>query len=298
MHFVSRRIFLLISIFIFLFYLPSHAENLSFRLDQSKIRLSIPSGGSRAGEIKVYSQSSEAINLKVYLEDWVYSNTIEGSKDFSPAGSNTNSCASWIKFNPTEFKLPSYGVTTINYIVNVPKTASGGYYAVMFFETSLEKSKGLEAYGQNEIKSGVGLAIRLGSLFYLEAKDTAQRNAELSNFSVREEEKNKYLSVALDFKNTGNTYITVSGSFHIMDKQGLVRARGKFNEGYTFPQDTVTLKAIWKNPIPEGKYDLVITLNLGKAQEEANLSRGPILVKEANLEVNKNGEVVRVGELK
>jgi hypothetical protein len=297
MNFIKIRVFFLILIFIFLLSLPLYAESLSFRLDQSKIKLSIPPGGSQAGEVKVYSQSDEVINLKVYLEDWVYSNTLDGSKDFSPAGSNANSCAPWINFNPTEFKLPAYGVTTINYIVNVPKTAAGGYYAVMFFETAFDQAKNSELTGQNEVKSGVGLAIRLGSLFYLEAKDTLKRSAELSNFFVMKEEKNKYLSISCDFENVGNTYITVAGSFHIMDKQSLVRARGEFNEGYTFPQDKVMLKAVWKNPIPQGKYDLVITLDLGKAQQEANLSRGPILVKETNIEIGADGEVVRVGEL-
>lgn len=274
------------------------AQSLSFRLDQSKVKLIIPVGRSKAGTIKAYSQSNDSINLKVYLEDWAYTAEQDGSKEFFPAGSRPFSCAEWIKFYPAEFTLAPYGTATINYVVNVPVNASGGHFAVMFFETTAQQLSAQDIPGGEGVTSGVGLAIRMGSLFYIEAKDTVKRTVELSNFYVDNEVKNNYLSVGLNLKNTGNTYITANGSFHIMDKEGLIYARNEFNEVYTFPGDTATLNATWKKTIPKGKYSLVITLDLGKAQEEAGLSRGPVLVKEAGLEIGFNGNVLRVGDLK
>jgi hypothetical protein len=82
-----------------------------------------------------------------------------------------------------------------------------------------------------------------------------------------------------------------------MDKAGLIYARGEFNEIYTFPQDAAKLKAAWKEAIPQGSYDLVLTLNLGKGLEEKNFGRGPVLTKETELSIGADGEVLSVGEL-
>lgn len=284
--------------FIFLFFVAnlSFAQegNLSLRLEQTKVKLLIPPGGSKAGEIKIYSQSGEPMTLRVYVEDWAYTSEQDGSKEFFPMGTHPFSCSPWIRLNPTELTLPAYGVGKVNYVVNVPLDATGGHFAVLFFESGYIKPEKGKA-GQEEIKTGLGLSIRIGSLIYVEAKDTVRRSAELSGLLVT---KNKYLDVSCDFKNTGNTYITSGGTFHMMDKNGLIQARQEFNDIFTFPGDSGKISAAWKNPIPKGKYDLVITLDLGKAQEEAGISRGPTLVKEAEIEIGDEGQVLKIGELK
>jgi hypothetical protein len=102
----------------------------------------------------------------------------------------------------------------------------------------------------------------------------------------------------LDFKNTGNTDITCFGTFHIIDKQGMVYARGEFNSVYTLAGNSAKLIAAWKDPIPKGKYDLIFTFDLGKAQEEAGLGRGPVITKEASMEMGEKGQILKVGRLK
>ncbi len=298
MLFYLRRIIFLFFLSILLNPLSLEAGSLSFRLEQSKVKLSIPPAGSKAGEMKIYSQSDEAINLKVYLEDWAYASEQDGSKDFFPAGSTKFSCAQWISFSPAELTLAPYGVTKVNYVVNVPSETEGAHFAVMFFETTVKPTAPPGTVSRDEITSGVGLAIRLGSLIYVEAKDTVKRTIDLDNFSVLRDTKDRYLLISSDLKNTGNTYITTAGSFHIMDKVGIIYARGEFNGTYTFPGDAAELTATWKQAIPSGKYDLVITLDLGKAQEEGGVGRGPIMVKETTIEIGSGGEVVRVGELR
>jgi len=201
----------------------------------------------------------------------------------------------WIKFNPAEFTLVPFGVTTINYVANVPKDAIGGHYAVMFFET-LASSPQQNALGET-VESGVGLAIRIGSLFYIEAKNTIKRSADLTNFAITKDSDKSY-TFQIDFKNTGNTDITSSATFNLTDKKGKVYARGPFKDLFTFPGNITRLTAVWKDALAAGNYDFVLTLNLGKAQEEYNLGRGPVLVLESAVEIGENGEVLKVGELK
>lgn len=221
----------------------------------------------------------------------------DGTKDFFSAKTTPLSCADWISFNPAEFTIPPYGVVGVNFIARVPADAQGGHYAVMFFETTYLKP-GEETGQTEELRAGAYLNVRLGSLIYIEAKDKVKRLTELSNFSLSKDAKNKYFFINLDFKNIGNVDITAGGTFDIIDKQGMVLARGEFNNVYTFPGDTAKLSATWKEPIPRGRYDLVLTLDLGKALEELGLGRGPVITKEAEIEIGANGEVLEVGELK
>ncbi|MDD4954372.1 MAG: hypothetical protein PHG40_05665, partial [Candidatus Omnitrophica bacterium] len=79
---------------------------------------------------------------------------------------------------------------------------------------------------------------------------------------------------------------------------GIVYARGEFNSIYILLGDKAPISASWSQPLSPGKYDLVLTLNLGKSLEETSSGRGPIITKEADLEIGSNTEVISVGQLK
>jgi len=276
----------------------SQAGDLSFRVDKSKVRFIIPAGGSQAGVLKVYSQSGDKIKIKVHYEDWAYSYLQDGAKDFYPPSSTPLSCSDWITVNPPEFTLPAYGVQSVNYVVKVPEQARGAYFSVMFFETVFMPVPLGNPISPDELRVGTSLNIKLGTLFYVEAQDTVKRQVELKNFSVQQDIANRFFSVSLDLKNTSNSDITSRGTFDLIDEKGIVYARGVFNDSYTFPGQEASLTGIWKNLIDSGRYDLIITMDLGKAVEEAGVGRGPVIVKESRIEIGPGGEIISVGELR
>lgn len=300
MHLNKKGIILLV-LFIFLLYTPSIVEARYFSLDKTKERLSIKPGQSVSGIVRVENLSAKERQVRAYLEDWVYTQVQDGSKEFFPAGTTELSCAEWISFLPAEFILPPYGRTEVSYVVRVPADAKGGHYAVFFFEAPLVKSE-LPELKEEEItgeerRVGIDVALRLGLLFYVEAEGTVNREAELSNFSV--DKSGEGLEIAVDFKNTGNVDIMPGCTFDIMDAQSSVYARGKFDDVYTFPGDKSRISSIWKEPLPNGRYDLILTLDLGKAAEEMGVgSRGPVVLKEAEIEIGAGGQLIRVGELR
>ena len=166
----------------------------------------------------------------------------------------------------------------------------------MFFETTTNQGGGIDVDKfLTALRSGVSLDIRIGSLFYVDVQGTVDRKAQLTNFSVKKDPKNKYLLISSNFKNIGNADISTESTYAITDKSGMVYARGKFNPIFTLPGDNAQLEATWKEPIPQGTYTIILTVNLGKAIEEAELGRGPIMLQEATFEVNANGEVTKVG---
>ncbi|MCM8795778.1 MAG: hypothetical protein NC928_03745 [Candidatus Omnitrophica bacterium] len=263
-------------------------------ISKSKIRLSIPAGKSNYGEIIVENPTDKYVSLRLYLEDWYYLPTADGSKKFVPINTTPFSCASWINFSPAEFTLPPFGRQRVSYVVKVPSYAQGGYYAALFFETAVGKPADTEG----GLGVGISLALRVATLFYIEVEGTIKKAVSLENLLLKSKPKDKILEISLDFKNTGNVDITAGGSYHIMDKEGVIYVRGEFNDVYTFPADSAKFTATWKEPIPKGKYDLVLTIDIGKAQEELGLGRGPVITKEAEIEIGENGEVLRVGELR
>jgi len=260
------------------------------RVDKTKIRVSVPAGKTKVGTINIENPSEEPKTVRVYLNDWAYVPPFDGSKQFGPVDTTQYSGSNWIIFSPAEVLLGPYGKSKINYTVKVPEGAQGGHYSLMFFESNLGKS---DSEGV-----GVNVAVRIATLFYIEAEGTIKKEGALNNFSIERKSKEALLNIALDLKNTGNLDITASGDFNIIDKKGMVFGRGAFNTVYTFPGDIAKLTASWSLPIPKGIYDLVLTLDLGKAQEELNLGRGEILVKETEIEFDDNGRVIRAGELK
>jgi hypothetical protein len=276
----------------------SHANSLSYRVDKSKVRLIIPAGGSQAGTLKVYSQSEDKIKIKIHFEDWSYADQQDGTKDFYPPGTTPLSCSEWISVNPQEFTLPPYGTQTVNFVAEVPEEAQGAYFSVMFFETTFLPGPAGLPMGPDELRVGTSLNVKLGTLFYIEAEDSVQRQGQLQSLFVQQDAAAKFFSVNLNFKNTGNTDITTHGNFDLIDAKGMVYARGEFNDSYTLPGQEAKLSSVWKKLIDSGIYDLVITLDLGKSIEEAGLGRGPVIVKEARIEIGSDGRVTAVGELR
>jgi hypothetical protein len=255
--------------------------------------LIIPPGQSKAGRIEIKNASNESKAVKVYIEDWVYTSD-DGSKRFMPPATSDLSCANWISFAPGEFTVPAFGKQYVNYTVRVPKDATGGHYAVLFFESAMGKTQ-----EKTEAMVSMPVAVRIASLFYIEPEGTINRAGQLGKLSLERKSNSEPLAINLDFKNTGNVDIIAGGNFDIIDKQGMVYARGEFsNKIYTFAQETAKLKANIKESLVKGKYDFIVTLDLGKALEELSMGRGPILVKETEIEIGNKGEVASIGELK
>ncbi|MFA5145642.1 MAG: hypothetical protein WC723_06560 [Candidatus Omnitrophota bacterium] len=263
-------------------------------INKSKIRFSIAPGKAEYGEIIVENQSSEPRSMRVYLSDWDYLPPADGTKEFLPVGSIPLSSAAWISFSPAEFTLSPFSKQKVDYSVKVPANASGGYYAALFFESIFTKAQP----AKEGMQVGMNLVIRIATLFYVDVEGTVKRTASVDNLLFKKDAGNAPYSIGLDFRNTGNVDISAGGTFHIMDDKGMVISRGEFNDIHTFPASGAKLAAALKDSLPKGEYDLVFTLDLGKALEEANIGRGPIITKEARISIGENGKILDIGQLK
>ncbi|MDD5166686.1 MAG: hypothetical protein PHQ57_04795 [Candidatus Omnitrophica bacterium] len=262
----------------------------TIHLDQAKIRVKAPAGQTAIGRIEIKNPSDSTKKIRVYAQDWIYTDAL-GAKDFFPAGTKTASCAKWISFVPAEFTIAPSGKEYLQYTVRVPPEAKGGYYAVLFFESLLgETPKDAEAMAV------VPVAVRVGSLITVEVEGTVERAAQVENLTFNQQ--GDTYKVEADFTNTGNADIIVAGNFNIVNSEGVVFARGEFPQRYTLPQDKAKLVSNFKANLVAGKYDLIITLDLGKSLEELGMGRGPLKVLETTLEVGQDRQIINVGQLR
>ncbi|HTL71118.1 MAG TPA: hypothetical protein VL404_07495, partial [Candidatus Eisenbacteria bacterium] len=194
----------------------------------------------------------------------------KGEKQFLPLGTTALSSGKWITFTPQEEVLKPFGRITVRYTIKVPEEAKGGYFSVLFLETALGIAKDEE--GANVLVSG-----RIGALFFIHVKGTVDKKGEIRNVEIKAPEGNKPLEIATTFANTGNVDVTVGGNFLLMDSEENVAARGTLDPIYTFPGATETGVTKWVGRLAPGKYQALLTYDLGKGQslvEERTLTVG------------------------
>ncbi len=287
------RIGIFFCFFSSLFIPLAQADKLPF-MNQSKIRVMVAPGERAFGEMTLENPTDKTKNIRLYLEDWYYLPGGSGAKEFLPFNSTSLSACPWITFSPAEAVVPPFGKQKISYVISAPKDATGARFASLFFETLVTENP-LSDIGRS---AGLDLSVRVATLFYVEVKGTSERKADISNLKLGPSKSGDgSLELTLDFENTGNTDITTSASFNLMNKDGIVSARGVFNDLYTFPGGKGSFVGVWKERIAPGDYDLIITVDLGKALMDAGIGRGPVITKETSVTIGENNQIVQIGQL-
>ncbi len=254
---MKKLIGMFTGVFIFLVTMTS-VNALTVGTDSPKIKASVKPGETSSGVIKVNNGGNKPAKVTAYISDWIYKPEGDGNKVFSPPATTPLSCAKWINVFPTEFDLYPDEIRSINYTITVPAEATGGHYAVIFFETDL---------GVQDIK---GMAVkvkgRVGSLVYIESQGHVTRIGEVTEVKTVAPQGGNPLTMEVDFINKGNVDLTAKGTFHIIDSEGNIYARDKLEEMYTLPGDAVKRTTSWSGTLEKGEYDLILTYDLGNNQ--------------------------------
>jgi hypothetical protein len=288
---VHKTKWILSCLVVFLVAATQFTQAAILQIDPPKIFQTIQPGQAGSGKITVRNPDATAVKVKIYVQDWKYSDAHDGTKVFFAMGTQPLSCASWISFSQSEVDIPAEGTQEIYYTVKMPQDSTGGHFAVMFFESKM-------ASPMQQGNVALGLVVRIGTIFYVDTEDKTARTAEISNFSLVKPEKGKGLQVALDIKNTGNSDIITKGTFHLMDNKGVIFVRATLDKVYTFPKETARMSGTWKEPLPKGTYNAILTMDIGESMHEQEWAADSVITKETEVEIGSSGEVLSVGELR
>ena len=250
---------------------PVTAAAFQARISRPVVQETLAAGGVATGRIEIENQGESPLSLAVYLEDWEYLEGGSGDKRFSPPGSSPWSASSWISFYPQRLELSGREKGAVDYTIRVPADASGGRYAVLFFESLLTRSQ------PDQTGVTVQYTGRLGVLFEVEVAGSVERAGEVTGLKIGRPDEDRPLALSYSFSNTGNVAARPKAFFNITDETGRYFGRGEFNQLYTFPGRSGSAKTEWTGNLPPGDYTVLLTVDLGENQ--ALVSEQPLSVK-------------------
>jgi len=228
----------------------------ALNISPSSVKITVKQGETKSGTITVFNNGKIDMGINAYTQDWLYQT--DGSISFYGAGTTKFSCAKWMRIFPMKFNLKGGEKMGVQYSINVPADAEGGYCAVIFFESfPLSEAKGEEG-GMT-----VQFAGRLGALVYLEIEGKAIHKGHIESLSITPPQSDKPFEMKLAFKNAGNTYIGAQGTLNIVDEEGNIFAKEKFGPLTTLPGDVRERTVEWLGELKEGTYIAVVTLDIG-----------------------------------
>ncbi len=219
-----------------------------FSVEPTRAELSIPAGKRRGQTLTVRNaKPDEAIHLKIYARDVLY--LPEGRIEFPPAGSTDWSCASWIQMVPEELDVPAGASRDVRISVIVPPDATGGRYAMVFFET-----------GASYATEGIGVNFRVGALIETVVRGTERREMKLKDMMVATPS-----DAEVSLFNNGNILIRPSGQVKVFDAGGKKVAQIPFNPIMlgVFPKTLRKITTKLDQPLPPGPYRFRVEVDYG-----------------------------------
>lgn len=245
---------------------------LTVGVDKPHIDVIAQAGSTNSGIITFRNKGAVPVTVQVGIEDWIFDR--DGKMQFKKPGTTPFSCANWIDIVPRRTVIPPGELGEFNYNIKIPEDATGGHYAVIFFESSVSEEKKFEGMG-------VKLVGRIGTVVYQETEGRVNKMGSIPAFEVSKPEGNKPLVLKYKFRNEGNAYIKFKGILNIFDEQGTVygMAESQKKQG-TLPGDIREDAIKWFGSLPKGIYNVILTIDMGEDV--------PPLVKEASIRIEED----------
>ncbi|MBV8205325.1 MAG: hypothetical protein JO041_00915, partial [Acidobacteria bacterium] len=195
--------------------------------------------------------------LRAVVNDFWYNEKNE--KVFGPPGTLPRSAANWIEFIPRNFEVPAHGTSKVKVTITPPQGTSGGYYAVLFFESKPELVR--EASAQSK---ALYANIRLGSLILLTAAKTEQDAIAVSEATLTPPAENRNLNLKFMMANNSNTHLFPKPKVAILDASNKVVARAEAESARFMPGQKNWIEVPWAGSLPAGNYKAILTLLYGQ----------------------------------
>lgn len=235
-------------------------------LEEGKVVLAVSPGERVNKSIMISNTTDKEVTVRVYWQDFEYKPPYDGAKAFLPEGTSVRSLNKMVNFSPNSFQLPGFGKQKVEYAINMPAQAQGGYYGVLFFE---------KAPDPKEAKIGVSIVTRVGSLFFVETKNKSKKS-EINNILIQSD---KITGV---FHNQGDVILIPRMTYNVFDKEGLVADRGEVKKVYVPPGASANWEISFEKKLPAGRFSLALN---------TDLDDGDVIVTELNLDVNDAGHL-------
>lgn len=150
----------------------------------------------------------------------------------------------WISLDADSVQLPVGAKTSVGYTVTVPSaTPAGGYYAVIFAETS---------QGSTD-STGIIPRKRIGNLIYISVNGEVRKSGALEGDPIPRFSFSQVIPLAVRVANDGGTHFITEVNFSVTDAAGNVVYDTDF-ERIVLPSTERGISAVWSVAAPIGVY--------------------------------------------
>jgi hypothetical protein len=244
--------FLLLAVLI----LPVAGRAQSIALAPGQVRQTFKPGVPFQIELASANQGDEPVEMSVQITDLWYDEKNE--KTFGSPGTSPRSAANWIQFVPERFEIPAHSTQKMHAVVTPPADAQGGYYAVLFVQSSPKLT-----FDKTKDGKTIFTNVRVGCLVLLSADKTEDYKIALSNVSMIPPASNRSMDLSFDVENVGNVHIFPVARVAIIDSSRKLVAKAESEPKRLLPGQKDSIHVGWTGNLPAGDYTAVLTVAYG-----------------------------------
>lgn len=242
----------------------SGAENLGdFAVNATKIELKMNAGDKKDEQIIVTNRMGKESKFKIEVEDFAASNVPGEVIKLYGKESGPYSLKNYVKPEVSEFTLKAGEQATVNVAVELPADApAGGLYGSVLVSNvpTAEEKDSQKVAGQ------LGLASRIGVLFFVRINGPVQEKGSLLSFSTDSVFYSKEGEVKFNYsyRNEGNVYLSPKGKIDVVNMFGSEVESINVDPFYVLPKSERAMDSVWPgNKFMFGRYTAKIAIDSG-----------------------------------
>lgn len=241
--------------------LPGLGVTGDFALSTGKIELALNPGDSVVRNITITNRIGKDSKFKVEVEDFGPSDQTGELTKLYGSDMGPYSLKKYLVPEISEFSLKQGEQISIAIAVSIPADApAGGLYGCALISNIPEVPSG----EVNKIQGQVGLASRLGVLFFVKVNGETVESGNLTSFkSLKSFYTTAPVKLQYAFNNDGNIYLTPQSTIVIKNMFNKNVGEVKTEPFFVLPKFERTITEGWSTKFMLGRYTATINLNRG-----------------------------------
>ncbi len=246
--------------------LPNTSVEGDVVLGPGKIEAWLAPGETTAKMLYFTNRTGRPIDFTVNVEDFQGSRDPKQGTVFMGAQKGPYSLKDYLKPDTWTFTLQHGQRISLPVEIAIPQDAEpGGMYGVVF-ATAAPPSPSATDQNQSESKPMIGIAARVGCLFFVRVKGEAVETGLLKSFGVSGNKsyfEQGPISFDAVYENNGNVHLNPYGTIEITNLLGKKAGQLAISPFFALPQSDRLSQAKWDRNWLFGKYTATISLNRG-----------------------------------
>ncbi|HEY8992472.1 MAG TPA: hypothetical protein VIM37_01320 [Candidatus Microsaccharimonas sp.] len=201
-------------------------------LSPASTEVSIDPGSTATKSVDVINSGQDSFNVAITsLPYYVLGENYDPHFTQLPG---TVDASKWVKLSQTSATVDGYKVLTVPYTIEVPRdTAPGGYYAVVFAETSTDGAK-----------TGVVSHNRVGNILYITVNGAIKTGSSLTGDPIPLISLGGSIPIAIKVSNSGGTHFITKATYSVTSFKGDTVFSAS-TERYVLPQTEREIASSW-----------------------------------------------------